>query len=161
MTAQDRNSGEDKPQPHGRAEATSLFQTQATLSTAMRAPPYMCGGRMPLFVLGEAPQGQAWRGKGGVVFVGEAPTPAQTLGWRCVLEWTGAKEAGSHGGHCLCCVGRGGLDQFLLAQAQSRVRGVGEPLEVMVVVCAPQQVAVYKTRLENSVFLSAFYALQP
>ncbi|MFT8441222.1 hypothetical protein, partial [Acetobacter fabarum] len=56
--------------------------------------------------------------------------------------------------------GGGGLDQFLLAQAQSRVRGVGEPLEVMVVVCAPQLVAAYKTQLKTSVFLSAFYALQ-
>ncbi|PAK78219.1 hypothetical protein [Acetobacter fabarum] len=160
MTAQDRNSGEDTPQPQERAKATSLFQTEATLSTAMRAPPQMRGGRMPLFVLEDAPQGLAWRGKGGVVFAGIAPEPAQTQGWRCVLEWSGPEGGATHGGHCLCCVGRGGLDQFLLAQAQSRVRGVGEPLEVMVVVCAPQLVAAYKTQLKTSVFLSAFYALQ-
>ena len=78
-----------------------------------------------------------------------------------MVVWAGdVFKSQTHGGLGLCCVGRGGLDQFLLAQAQSRVRGVGEPLEVMVVVCAPQLVEVYKTQLKASVFLSAFYVLQ-
>ena len=115
---------------------------------------------MPLFVLAEAPQGQAWRHRGGVVFAGMSPTPAQTGAWACVLEW-GDPHGSDHGGHCPCCVGRGGLDQFLLAQAQGRVRGMGAPLEVMVVVCAPPVVKAYKTQLKTSVFLSAFYVLQP
>ncbi|WP_338333331.1 hypothetical protein [Acetobacter sp. LMG 32666] len=162
MTAQDRNSGGDKPQPQDRAKATSLFQTEATLSTAMHAPPQMRGGRVPLFVLEDAPQGPQWRQRGGVVFASAPPTPAQMHGWSCVLEWSGATpDGGMHDRHCLCCVGRGGLDQFLLTQAQSRVRGVGEPLEVMVVVCAPELVGAYKTQLKTSVFLSAFYVLQP
>ena len=49
----------------------------------------------------------------------------------------------------------------LAYQAQGRVRGVGDPLEVMVVVCAPELVGTYKTQLKTSVFLSAFYVLQP
>ncbi|MFT8419729.1 MAG: hypothetical protein ABF636_13015 [Acetobacter sp.] len=161
MTAQDRNSGEDKPQPREQAKATSLFQTEPTLSTGMRAPPPMQGGRMPLFVLARVPQGPAWRGRGGVVFATDAPMAEQAQGWACVLEWSGAEGEARHGGHCLCCVGRGGLDQFLLTQAQNMVRGVGQPLEVMVVVCAPELVGAYKTQLKTSIFLSAFYALQP
>lgn len=162
MTAQDRNSGEDKPQPQEWAKATSLFQTEATLSTAMRVPPQKQGGRVPLFVLDHAPQGPEWQNVGGVVFAGPKPDLAQMAGWRCALEWHGVEEDGTaHGGHCLCCVGRGGLDQFLLAQAQSRVRNGGEPLDVMVVVCPPELVKAYKSQLKSSVFLSSFYALQP
>lgn len=127
----------------------------------MRVPPRIQGGRVPLFVRAHPPQGQVWRGRGGVVFAGVTPTPEQAQGWACVLEWHGSKEQASHGGHCLCCVGRGGLDQFLLIQAQSRVRGVGDPLEVMVVVCPPELVKAYATQLKTSIFLSSFYALYP
>ncbi|NSL91268.1 hypothetical protein [Acetobacter syzygii] len=162
MTVQDRNSGEDKPRPQERAKATSLFQTEATLSTAMHAPPHRQGGRVPLFVLAEAPAGAAWRQAGGVVFAGMDSTAAQQVGWRSVQQWhPPASDGGSHGGHCLCCVGRGGLDQFLLTHAQGRVRGGDDPLEVLVVVCDPLLVKRYKAQLKASVFLSSFYAVQP
>lgn len=127
----------------------------------MRAPPPLRGGCLPLFVLADVPQGADWRQAGGVVFANTPPTPAQADGWRSVLEWGGGEQGtASHGAHCLCCVGRGGLDQFLLAQAQSRVRGMGDPLAVMVVVCDPALVRTYRTQLKASVFLSSFYDLQ-
>lgn len=161
MTAQNRSGGEEGSQPRERAETTSLFQTEAALSTCMRAPPRMQGGRVPLFVRSHPPQGQVWRSHGGVVFAGVPPTPEQAHGWACVLEWSANGGEVSHGGHCLCCVGRGGLDQFLLAQAQSRVRGVSTPLEVMVVICPAELVKAYATQLKTSIFLSSFYALYP
>lgn len=161
MTAQNRSSGEGEPQPREQIKATSLFQTEADLSTSMRVPPRMQGGRVPLFVCATPPQGVAWRGRGGVVFAEGAPTLAQAQGWACVLEWRGSGGQASHGGHCPCCVGRGGLDQFLLTQAQNRVRGTGAPLEVMVVVCPPELVRAYASQLKTSIFLSSFYALHP
>ncbi|MFT9149813.1 MAG: hypothetical protein ABF502_13630, partial [Acetobacter sp.] len=83
-------------------------------------------------------------------------------GWAAVWRWQPPAQAGmAHPGGCLCCTGRGGLDQFLLVQAQNQARGTGPAFAALTVLCPAEQVAEVSRALRASVFLGAFYTFQP
>lgn len=65
------------------------------------------------------------------------------------------------GGGCVCCVGVGGLDRFLLARAQEHVRGAGPAFHGLVVLCPAGTAAQVRAMVQGSGLLAAFYALEP
>ncbi|MBO1326087.1 hypothetical protein K2X14_10015 [Acetobacter sp. TBRC 12305] len=97
----------------------------------------------------------------------QVPEQAQAggwaAGWATVWHWHAPEDAVTpgHPGGCACCTGRGGLDQFLLVQAQNQARGTGPAFTSLTVICPAQHVAAIRKALRASVFLSAFYTLHP
>ncbi|WP_025860816.1 hypothetical protein [Acetobacter papayae] len=65
------------------------------------------------------------------------------------------------GGGCVCCVGVGGLDRFLLARAQEHVRGAGPAFHGLVVLCPAGTAEQVRAMVKGSGLLAAFYALEP
>lgn len=157
--------GEEKPRPERAAAGDTLFQTVAPLSTSA-GPQGGAGagrsGRIVLDIGASVPDSPTLRQAAAVVFAGVVPIPDQQAGWAAVWPW--ANPAGSEGavhpGGCVCCVGPGawgGLDRFLLVQAQNQARGTGVAFSRVVVVCPAKSVEKLHKALQGSVFLSVFY----
>ncbi|MCI2007530.1 MAG: hypothetical protein LKJ54_02175 [Acetobacter peroxydans] len=67
----------------------------------------------------------------------------------------------SPGSVCACCTGAGGLDRFLLARAQERVRGAGPAFHAVLVLCPVGTAEQVRAMVQGSGLLAGFYSLEP
>ncbi|MCH4093106.1 MAG: hypothetical protein LKE96_02135 [Acetobacter peroxydans] len=68
--------------------------------------------------------------------------------------------SGSPGSVCACCTGAGGLDRFLLARAQERVRGAGPAFHAVLVLCPAGTAEQVRAMVQGSGLLAGFYSLE-
>lgn len=145
----------------GGVKGTTLFQSNAVLSTNPLAWRGASDARIPLFLvtLSTLPPPEV-RAKSAAVFVGDGTVPQAASGWLAFKGWNIPTQNTAHAPACACCVAVGGLGRVLAAMAQERARGVCEFFGALFVVCTPENKEIIRKTLEIDNISTGLYGLK-